>query len=169
MRIPRSDGLSGRDRRQAGMKITVVRRKWRASSSSLVLLRSDSEEDWEVGRRASLFQPDLAGLGGDPSQFLGTEPAASEGLSHESDHTTHPMVADVFGQGIGIAGQNVERMAQAHQIMIAAHRLPVIGKAVLVLVALMFLDQKAHFDAPTVPGTQIAALMHIVGVQRLLR
>jgi hypothetical protein len=53
-------------------------------------------------------------------------------------------------------------MRQAHEEVIAFHGIPVEGKGMLVVVALMFFDEEARFDAPTVAGTEVAALMDIV-------
>ena len=61
----------------------------------------------------------------------------------------------------------MEDVRQAHEEVIALHGIPVQGKGVLVLVALVFLDEEARFDAPAVAGTEVAALMDIVLAERL--
>jgi hypothetical protein len=58
-------------------------------------------------------------------------------------------------------------MRQAHEEVIAPHGIPVEGKGMLVVVALVLLDEKARFDAPAVAGAQVAALMDLVLADRL--
>ena len=58
-------------------------------------------------------------------------------------------------------------MRQAHEEVIALHGIPVEGEGMLVVVALMLLDEEARFDAPTVASTEVAALMDILAAERL--
>jgi hypothetical protein len=58
-------------------------------------------------------------------------------------------------------------MRQAHEEVIAPHGIPVQGKGMLVVVALVLLDEKARFDAPAVAGTEVAALMDVLAAERL--
>jgi hypothetical protein len=53
-------------------------------------------------------------------------------------------------------------MRQAHEEVIVLHGIPVEGKGMLVVVALMFFDEEARFDAPALASTEVAALMDIV-------
>ncbi|KFB71095.1 MAG: hypothetical protein AW09_003793 [Candidatus Accumulibacter phosphatis] len=58
-------------------------------------------------------------------------------------------------------------MRQAHEEVIALHGIPVEGKSMLVVVALVLLDKEARFDAPAMAGTEVAALMDMVLAERL--
>ena len=62
----------------------------------------------------------------------------------------------------GEAGQGVEQVGHAHQVVIALHGVPIQGKGVLVVVALVFFDQEAGLDAPAVACTEVAAFMDVV-------
>ena len=67
----------------------------------------------------------------------------------------------------GDAGQGVEQVGQVHQAVVALHGIPVQGKGVLVVVALVFLHQEIGLDAPTVTCTEVAAFVEIVAVEWL--
>jgi len=58
-------------------------------------------------------------------------------------------------------------MRQAHEEVIAVHGIPVEGKGMRVVVALMLFDEEARFDAPAVASTEVAALMNILAAERL--
>lgn len=72
-----------------------------------------------------------------------------------------------FVQGLAVASQDVEEVAEAHQLVVALHGIPVVGEAVLVGIAVVLLDQDVDFDAPAVSGTQVAAFVEMGGAQRL--
>jgi hypothetical protein len=55
---------------------------------------------------------------------------------------------------------------QAHQIVVSAHNVPVLGEEVLVGVALVLFDQEITLDASAIAGGEVAALMHIRGIER---
>jgi hypothetical protein len=57
----------------------------------------------------------------------------------------------------GDAGQGVEQVGQVHQAVAALHDIPVQGKGVLAVVALVFLHQEIGLDAPAVAGAEVAA------------
>ncbi len=61
----------------------------------------------------------------------------------------------------------MEHVRQAHEAVIALHGIPVQGNGVLVVVALVFRGEETRCDAPAVAGTDSAALMHILAVERL--
>jgi hypothetical protein len=56
-------------------------------------------------------------------------------------------------------------MRQAHQEVIALHGIPVEGKGMLVVVALVLFDEEARFDAPAVAGTEVATLMNVLAAE----
>ena len=58
-------------------------------------------------------------------------------------------------------------MRQAHEEVIAAHGVPVQGKGMLVVVALVLFDEEARFDVPAVAGAEIAARMDILWAEWL--
>src|SRR2546430_15015220 len=57
-------------------------------------------------------------------------------------------------------------MSQPHQEVVTLHGLPVLRKAMLVLIALTLLHQKVAFDSPTMPCPQVASLTHVLPAQR---
>ena len=60
-------------------------------------------------------------------------------------------------------------MRQAHQIVVALHRIPGIREGVLVVVALALFDLHAGLDAPAPAGPQVTALVDVGEVQGLAR
>ena len=56
-------------------------------------------------------------------------------------------------------------MPDAHQVVITAHGIPVLGKGMFIMIALMFFDQEAGFDPPAMACAEIAAYMHIFAAQ----
>src|SRR6266513_2264939 len=52
-------------------------------------------------------------------------------------------------------------MSQSHQEVVTLHGLPVLRKAMLVLIALTLLHQKVAFDSPTMPRAQVASFVHL--------
>src|SRR3972149_696020 len=60
-------------------------------------------------------------------------------------------------------------MSQTHQKMVALHRIPVVRKAMLVLVPLAFLHQEVALDPPTMSRPEIAALMHVLPAEGFAR
>ena len=59
--------------------------------------------------------------------------------------------------------QQVQQVPDAHQAVVAAHRIPVQRVAVLVVVALPLLHEDPLLDAPAVPSTEVAAHVHLLG------
>ena len=51
-------------------------------------------------------------------------------------------------------------MADAHGVVVASHHVPVVGVAVLIIVALMFLHQDPFLNRPAVPSPEIASFIH---------
>ena len=46
--------------------------------------------------------------------------------------------------------QNINKSTDLHQMMEAYHGIPIVGKAVFILISLMFHDQKVVFDFPAI-------------------
>src|SRR5918992_2505087 len=61
--------------------------------------------------------------------------------------------------------RGIDQVRQAHQVVVALHRVPGIREGVFVVVALALFDQEAGLDPPTLAGAQVAALVDVVGVQ----
>ena len=97
----------------------------------------------------------------------GIEPGGGTGVTDEGDGAAHAEFLIQAAQLPSEACQGIEHMRQAHEEVIAPHGIPVQSKGMLIVVALVFLDEKARFDAPTVAGTEVAALMNVLGVERL--
>ena len=95
------------------------------------------------------------------------QPRAGYAFPNEADQASDPRVFDDFGKFLRVSGHNIEHMAQLHQIVVALHDLPLIGEAVLVLIAMMFFHQKARLDGPTGARTQAASLVQVKIVERL--
>jgi hypothetical protein len=94
---------------------------------------------------------------------LQIEPGGAQTLTNETDEAAHAHFAEFFRERRGKARKRVQEMPQAHQIVVTAHGIPVLGKGMFVLIALMFFDQEAGFNPPAMATTEIAALMHVVG------
>ena len=63
--------------------------------------------------------------------------------------------------------QSIDQVRQAHQVVVALHRVPGIREGVFVVVALALFDQEAGLDPPTLAGAKVTALVEVVGVQGL--
>jgi hypothetical protein len=86
----------------------------------------------------------------------------------------HPAQKRLYAQGAHVARhpfggqcQGIEEMRQAHQVVLALHRVPGIREGVFVVVALALLDQEAGLDTPTLAGAKVTALVDVVGAQAL--
>ena len=55
-------------------------------------------------------------------------------------------------------------MPKAHQVMISLHGIPIVGKAVFILVAVTLFYQKSGFYTPTVARTEVTTLVYIASV-----
>ena len=80
---------------------------------------------------------------------------------------THANFLYMFEQGQGVKRQFIHHAGDVHQIVVPAHRIPIIGKNMVILVALMLFFQNVIFLQPTLAGHQVAPLMDILFVERL--
>ncbi len=94
------------------------------------------------------------------------EPRGSAGISDEGDGPAHAELAIQIAELSREARQGIEDMRQAHQEVVAPHGIPVEGKGMLVVVALVLFDEEARFDAPAVAGAEIATLMNVLAAER---
>ena len=74
------------------------------------------------------------GLGEERAHPLGIEPRSRAGIPDEGDGPAHAELVEQIAQLSREARQRIEDMRQAHQEMVAAHRIPVEGKGMLVVV-----------------------------------
>jgi hypothetical protein len=86
----------------------------------------------------------------------------------------HPAQKRLYAQGAHLARhpfggqcQGIDQVRQAHQVVVALHRVPGIREGVFVVVALALFDQETGLDPPALTGTKVAALVDVVGVQAL--
>ena len=77
----------------------------------------------------------LAEEGADP---VGIQPGRGTGLADEDDGAAHAKLGVEGLEVAGEAGQGVEQVGHAHQVVIALHGIPIQGKGVLVVVDIMF-------------------------------
>ena len=95
------------------------------------------------------------------------EPRRGAGCSDEGDGPAHAELVIQIAELSREARQGIEDMRQAHQEVVAPHGIPVEGKGMLVVVALVLFDEEARFDAPAVAGAEIATLMNVLAAERL--
>src|SRR5918997_6644985 len=88
-------------------------------------------------------------------------------LAHPAQKRLYAQGAHVARHPFGGQRQGIEEMRQAHQVVVALHRVPGIREGVFVVVALALFDQEAGLDTPTPAGAKVAALVDVVGVQGL--
>jgi hypothetical protein len=117
-----------------------------------------------LGRSLELQQK---GFGEEPAHPRGIEPGGSAGGADEADSPAHAELTKQIAQLSREACQGIEDMRQTHQEVVAPHGIPVEGKGMLVVVALVLFDEEARFDAPAVASAEIAALMDILAAERL--
>jgi hypothetical protein len=101
----------------------------------------------------------LAEEGSEPP---GIQPRGGAGLTDEGDGTAHAKLSVEGLEVAGEAGQGVEQVGHAHQVVIALHSVPIQGKGVLVVVALVLFHQEAGLDAPAVARAEVAAFVDVV-------
>ncbi len=92
---------------------------------------------------------------------LGIQPGRGTGLADEGDGPAHAKLGVEGLEVAGEAGQGVEQVGHTHQVVVALHGVPVQGKGVLVVVALVFFHQEAGLDAPAVACAEVAAFMDV--------
>jgi hypothetical protein len=96
----------------------------------------------------------------------GSSQGAAQECSDEGDGPAHAELAIQIAELSREARQGIEDMRQAHQEVVAPHGIPVEGKGMLVVVALVLFDEEARFDAPAVAGAEIATLMNVLAAER---
>ena len=104
--------------------------------------------------------------GGDGVQPKGVKPRAAERRAKKVDEGSH---AHAFYHGCENgreAGQRVDEVANPHQVVIPAHRIPILGEEVSIGIPLMLFDQEVAFDAPAVACPEVAALVDIGFMKR---
>src|SRR6266566_2709246 len=113
------------------------------------------------------FQTKLAGRGEEKLNSCSVQPRPRARLSQKLNQTTSPATTHEASQTCGVLRQGVQQMSQSHQEVVTLHGLPVLRKAMLVLIALTLLHQKVAFDSPTMPRAQVASFVHLLSTQRL--
>ena len=83
-------------------------------------------------------------------------------MTNEGDGAAHTKLSVEGLEVAGEAGQGIEQVGHAHQVVIALHGVPVQGKGMLVVVALVFFHQEARLDTPAVARAEVAAFMDVV-------
>src|SRR5947207_801172 len=116
--------------------------------------------------RVCSFQTKLAGRGEEKLNSCSVQPRPRARLSQKLNQTTSPPTTHEASQMCRVLRQGVQQMSQSHQEVVTLHGLPVLRKAMLVLIALTLLHQKVAFDSPTMPCPQVASLMHVLPAQR---
>ena len=94
------------------------------------------------------------------------EPGSTERVANKRDGRLNPQFTEQLSQVFRKAGQDVDQMTQAHEVMIAFHGVPVFSERMLVGVTLVLLDQKRPFDPPTITGTEVTARMDVESTDR---
>ena len=107
------------------------------------------------------------GFGEEYAHPRGIEPGGSAGGTDEGDGPAHTELTKQIAQLSREARQGIEDMRQPHQEVIAPHGIPVEGKGMLVVVALVLFDEEARFDAPALARAEIATLMDVLTAERL--
>jgi hypothetical protein len=83
----------------------------------------------------------------------------AQAFADEFDESLHPFVGDEL---LAELRQDVERVSEAHEIVVALHRVPVEREKVLMLVAVALLDKKGLLDAPSVARPQISTFVQVL-------
>ena len=97
--------------------------------------------------RIRLFELQQERFGEEHAHPRRIEPGGSARTADEGDGAAHAEFLIQAAQLPSEACQGIEHMRQAHEEVIAPHGIPVEGKGMLVVVALVLLDEKARFDA----------------------
>ena len=84
------------------------------------------------GNRPALFELELEGLAEEGADPVGIQPGRGAGLADEGDGAAHAKLGVEGLEVAGEAGQGVEQVGHAHQVVIALHGIPIQGKGVLV-------------------------------------
>ena len=92
------------------------------------------------------------------------KPWTCKSLTYKTNETAYPQITNGFAKSFRILGQNIECMPKAHQVMISLHGIPIVGKAVFILVAVTLFYQKSGFYTPTVARTEVTTLVYIASV-----
>ena len=87
------------------------------------------------GRRGSEDEPELGGSGTEAAKALGGEPGPEVRFAQEDDGAAGATDAHRIPERDGVAGQGVEQAGEQHQIVPAAHGVPIPGEGVRRLVA----------------------------------
>jgi len=114
------------------------------------------------------FQTKLAGRGEEKLNSCSVQPRPRARLSQKLNQTTPPPTTHEASQPCRVLRQGVQQMSQSHQEVVTLHGLPVLRKAMLVLIALTLLHQKVALDSPTMPRAQVASFVHLLSTQRWL-
>ena len=65
--------------------------------------------------------------------------------------------------------QYVEQVSHTHQEVESLHGVPAVGKEVLVIVAVAFLDQDTALYSPSMTRSQVAAFVYVTFIERMTR
>ena len=94
-----------------------------------------------------LREAELEWLAETPLHLRALQPTAAQGLPHKPDETLHPSLFDDLDKLGGKSRQHVQQVADAHEVVVAPHGVPVEGEKVLVIVAMTFLYKNSRLDA----------------------
>ena len=74
-----------------------------------------------MGERPTLLELELEGLAEEGANPFGIQPGRGTGLADEGDGATHAKLGVEGLEVAGEAGQSVEQVSHAHQIVVALH------------------------------------------------
>ena len=107
-------------------------------------------------RRLREQQPKLEGSA-QPGVELGRlYPSSAQGAAQPLEESLGTLVLDEGDEGVQEAAQHVQKVGDAHEVVVTPHGVPLLGVAVLVVVALMLLHQDSFFDSPAVAAAEVA-------------
>src|SRR5918999_3712754 len=86
-------------------------------------------------------------------------------ITHPAQKRLYAQCAHVLSNPFGGQCQGIEQVRQAHQVVVALHRVPGIREGMFVVVALALFDQEAGLDPPALARTEVALLMDVITVE----
>src|SRR5205807_878083 len=112
---------------------------------------SDAWVGLRRGRSTPSLQTNLAGRKQKLANPLRVQPGSATSRTQKLPQTPQTATPNQADQAGTVLHQCVQQMRDLHQKVVAAHGLPVVGKVVFVLIALMLLHQDPFLDRPTMP------------------
>ena len=89
------------------------------------------------------------------------------GFPDEPQESGNAHRPDLRGNPLGVLGEGIEQMGQAHELMKPFPRIPIIGKGVFVVISLALFPLPVDFDPPAIPRAQVTAGMAGVPLEGL--